>query len=83
MHGRGLQSFFKVQFIIIDLVMITKYIYVITTLFCFISCTSSKFDYEIHGIMPSTDFDGELIYLVPLENPSPETVDSVKIVNGI
>ena len=62
--------------------MITKFIYVITALFFFINCTSTKFDYEIHGILSSIDFDGELIYLVPLENPLPDTVDSSKMVIG-
>ncbi|MCC8094255.1 MAG: DUF4369 domain-containing protein [Tannerellaceae bacterium] len=36
----------------------------------------------IQGSVPSNKYDGAVIYLVPFENPSKETVDSTYIENG-
>lgn len=38
--------------------------------------------YVIEGKLPSTEFDGELMYLVPMKGPHPRQVDSVRIKDG-
>ncbi len=47
-------------------------------LFSCIGCTSSSKQYHIVGTLPSTDYDGEWMYLVPVENRE-GGIDSVKI----
>ena len=46
-----------------------------------VSCGNSGQNYVIEGTLPSTKYDGEWIYLVPMENASGR-VDSVKIANA-
>ena len=62
--------------------MIIKHIYSIIILFLLFGCSSRTIDYRIQGTLPSSDFDGELIYLVHFENTSPQPVDSTVILNG-
>ena len=45
------------------------------------SCGNSGQNYVIEGTLPSVKYDGEWIYLVPMEN-APGRVDSVKITNA-
>ena len=45
------------------------------------SCGNSGQNYVIEGTLPSLKYDGEWIYLVPMEN-APGRVDSVKITNA-
>lgn len=45
------------------------------------SCGNSRQNYVIEGTLPSVKYDGEWIYLVPMEN-APGRVDSVKIANA-
>lgn len=45
------------------------------------ACGKSGRGYVIEGTMPSVRYDGEWIYLVPMEN-APGRVDSAKIVNA-
>lgn len=44
-------------------------------------CGDSRQKYRIEGTLPSVQYDGEWIYLVPMEN-APGRVDSVKIANA-
>lgn len=44
-------------------------------------CGNSGQNYVIEGTLPSVKYDGEWIYLVPMEN-APGRVDSVKIANA-
>lgn len=44
-------------------------------------CGNSGRNYQIEGTLPSVQYDGEWIYLVPMEN-APGRVDSVKITNA-
>ena len=44
-------------------------------------CGNSGQNYVIEGTLPSVKYDGEWIYLVPMEN-APGRVDSVKITNA-
>lgn len=46
------------------------------------ACGGSESGYVIEGTLPSAKYDGEWIYLIPLEHASPETVDSVRISNA-
>lgn len=54
-------------------------LYIYTLLF--IGCGKPQKGYVIEGILPSPVYDGEWIYLVPMENPMGR-VDSVKIANA-
>lgn len=45
------------------------------------NCGGSGQDYLIEGTLPSVQYDGEWMYLVPMEN-APGRVDSVKISNA-
>lgn len=49
------------------------------TLLGLFACQSPKPDYTIEGTLPSTAYDGEWIYSVPMENASPETIDSARV----
>ena len=46
-----------------------------------VGCRNPKQSYIIQGTLPSMKYDGEWIYLVPMENV-PGQVDSVKIANA-
>ena len=59
-----------------------KIILLISILFLFCHCKPQNYTYEISGSLPSNMYDGELIYLVPFKNASPETVDSTRIIDG-
>ncbi len=59
-----------------------KIILLISILFLFCHCKPQNYTYEISGSLPSNIYDGELIYLVPFKNASPETVDSTRIKDG-
>lgn len=48
-----------------------------------ISCVQTDNRYIIEGRLSGTAYDGELIYLVPIEDATAETVDSAKIQNGV
>lgn len=48
---------------------------------CLLSCTGKSL-YTIEGTLPSHKYDGEWIYLVPMENANRTNVDSFKIKNG-
>ena len=54
----------------------------ISILLLFCQCSQHNYTYKISGTLPSSIYDGELMYLVPFENASPETVDSTRIRNG-
>lgn len=45
------------------------------------SCGATGEEYVIEGTMPSARYDGEWIYLVPMEN-APGRVDSAKVTNA-
>ena len=47
-----------------------------------IGCTRANHEFMIQGTLPSAQYDGESIYLVPVKNPTDDTVDSAKIVNA-
>ena len=51
-------------------------------LFLFLISCQSRNNYSIVGQLPGKTYDGELIYLVPMENASKERVDSTFIKNG-
>ena len=51
-------------------------------LFLFLISCQSRNNFTIVGQLPGKTYDGELIYLVPMENASKETVDSTFIKNG-
>ena len=51
-------------------------------LFLFLISCHSRNNFTIVGQLPGKTYDGELIYLVPMENASKETVDSSFIKNG-
>ncbi len=46
------------------------------------ACQTDKPVYTIQGTLPSSEYDGEWIYLAPLVNATTETIDSVKIENS-
>jgi len=41
-----------------------------------------KSQFSIYGNLPDSSYDGEYIYLVPMENATKDKVDSVQIKNG-
>jgi len=52
-------------------------------LFGFVSChKNSHHKFVITGTLPSPNYDGEWLYLVPAEGPHPRKVDSVQIMNS-
>ena len=51
-------------------------------LFLFLISCQSRNNFTIVGQLPGKTYDGELIYLVPMENASKERVDSSFIKNG-
>ncbi len=51
-------------------------------LFLFLISCQSRNKFTIVGQLPDKTYDGELIYLVPMENASKERVDSTFIKNG-
>ena len=51
-------------------------------LFLFLISCQSRNNYTIVGQLPGKTYDGELIYLVPMENASKERVDSTFIKDG-
>ena len=54
----------------------------VVILFLFLISCQSRNNFTIVGQLPGKTYDGELIYLVPMENASKETVDSTFIKNG-
>lgn len=64
------------------MIMQNKTLYVLLLITCCISCNSPKKDFKITGSVPSTKYDGEWIYLVPVEGANSHTVDSAKITNA-
>lgn len=50
-------------------------------LFLLAGCKGHSRDYTIMGTLPSEQYDGEWMYLTPMENPRGR-IDSVKIANG-
>ena len=61
--------------------MKTRFLFFCIGCFFLASCGSSGKNYVIEGALPSVQYDGEWIYLVPMEN-TPGRVDSVKITNA-
>ncbi|MCU4163673.1 DUF4369 domain-containing protein [Carboxylicivirga caseinilyticus] len=45
-------------------------------------CKPNNENYQINGKLPTQDFDGEYVYLVPFENATQNTVDSTLIHEG-
>nr|WP_321406287.1 DUF4369 domain-containing protein [uncultured Carboxylicivirga sp.] len=45
-------------------------------------CKPNNDSYQINGKLPSNDFDGEYVYLVPFENATQAKVDSTLILEG-
>lgn len=61
---------------------ILRVLYVCLAAVCLLTgCKGHSRDYKIVGTLPSGQFDGEWIYLVPMENPRGR-VDSVKIADA-
>lgn len=56
--------------------------FAVLLLLIFFSC-NSKSNFTISGQLPDKTYDGETIYLVPIENAVKERVDSAVIRNGI
>ncbi|MEA4808894.1 DUF4369 domain-containing protein, partial [Macellibacteroides fermentans] len=57
-------------------------IYCFITLLFMLSCASFESKYIIEGKLKGKTYDGEFIYLVPVEGATAETVDSVQIKDG-
>lgn len=58
------------------------FFYLTTLLFIISSCyTAERKTMNIEGMI-SSEYDGQIIYLVPRPHPTPETVDSAYITNG-
>ena len=67
----------------INLQLMKPYILFLLPFLLLCSCRpGTENNYTINGYLPSTELDGEYIYLVPFENASPETVDSALIADG-
>lgn len=49
---------------------------------CLFACQSHDPDYVIEGSLPTSRYDGEWIYLAPVENATLLNIDSVKIQDG-
>ena len=47
-----------------------------------VSCSQNKPKYTINGTLPSKQYDGNKVYLVPAEGSNPSNVDSTVINNG-
>lgn len=47
------------------------------------ACSSSPRVGVIEGTLPDLSFDGEQLYLVPIQGATSENVDSVRIANGL
>lgn len=47
-----------------------------------VSCSQNKPKYTINGTLPSKQYDGEFVYLVPAIGDSPSNVDSTFIKDG-
>lgn len=62
--------------------MQNKTLYILLLITCCISCNSHQKKFKITGSVPSTKYDGEWIYLVPVEGANSHTVDSAKISNA-
>ena len=59
-----------------------KHFFYLILLFCISSCQPiAKKLMNIEGVV-SSEYNGQIIYLVPRPHPTPETVDSAYIVNG-
>lgn len=59
-----------------------KHFFYLISLFCISSCQPiTKKMMNIEGVV-SSEYNGQIIYLVPRPHPTPETVDSAYIVNG-
>ena len=59
-----------------------KQFFYLILLFCISSCQPiTKKMMNIEGVV-SSEYNGQIIYLVPRPHPTPETVDSAYIVNG-
>lgn len=60
-----------------------KYLFIgVFALLCLFACQSNDSKYIIEGTLPSTQQDGEWIYLAPMENASIENIDSTRIENA-
>ena len=58
-------------------------VYCFITLLFILSCASFESKYIIEGKLKGKTYDGEFIYLVPVEGATAETVDSVQIRDGV
>lgn len=61
---------------------IMQKVYCFITLLFMLSCASFESKYIIEGKLKGKTYDGEFIYLVPVEGATAETVDSVQIKDG-
>ena len=59
-----------------------KKIYLLFASIIVISCASNNNKFIINGTVPSNQYDGEKVYLVPAINDNPTNVDSAIIRNG-
>lgn len=61
--------------------MKTRFLFLCIICFLLAGCRKPEQSFIIQGTLPSVKYDGEWIYLVPMEN-APGRVDSVKIANA-
>lgn len=61
--------------------MKTQFLFLCIICLLLAGCRNPEQNYIIQGTLPSAKYDGEWIYLVPMEN-APGRVDSVKIANA-
>jgi hypothetical protein len=62
--------------------MRNKTLFLLLFITCCLSCNFHTKKIKIEGSVPSTKYDGEWIYLVPVEGANSHTVDSTKITNA-
>jgi hypothetical protein len=65
---------------ILELSQMRKFVFVL--FLSFVSC-QSRDNFVIVGHLPDKTYDNEKIYLVPIENPGKERVDSIVIKDGL
>lgn len=60
-----------------------RWICILVLIIGFASCHSDNHQFKINGIISSTQYDGEWMYLVPIKNANAQNVDSCMIKNGL
>jgi len=61
----------------------SRWICILVLIIDFVSCHSDNHYFKINGIISSTQYDGEWMYLVPIKNANAQNVDSCMIRNGV